>query len=68
MRLTSEVSLATFLFPELIDIFYLVGKEMSNDSAEENSEDPMPQDDEKDEKGIVCIAWKIQSIYNLSFS
>ena len=68
MGLTSGVSFAAFLLPELINIFYQVGKEMSNNSAEENSEDPMPQDDEKDEKGIVCIAWKIQSIYNLSFS
>ena len=37
---------------------------MSNNSAEENSEDPMPQDDEKDEEGIVRIAWKTLSIYN----
>ena len=68
MRLTSEVSLATFLFPELINKFYLVGKEMSDNSEEEISEDPMPQEDEKDEEGIISIAWEIRSIYNESFS
>ena len=68
MRLTSKVSLATFLFPELINKFYLVGKEMSDNSEEEISEDHMPQNDEKDEEGIVRFAWKIQSIYNASYS
>ena len=56
--------LSNFLFPELINIFYLVGKEMSNNSVEENSEDPMLEDDEKNEEGIVRIAWKTRSIYN----
>ena len=41
---------------------------MSDNSAEEISEDPMPQEDEKDKEGIVCIAWKIKSIYNESYS
>ena len=50
MRLNSEVSLATVLF-QLIDIFYLVRKEMSNNSAEENYENPLLEDDERDEEG-----------------
>ena len=62
MRLTSEVSFVIFLFPELINKFYLVGKEMTNNSVEEISEDFMSRDDEKDEEGIDCIALKIQSI------
>ena len=37
---------------------------MSNNSAEKNSEDPMPLDYENDLEGIVRIAWKTLSIYN----
>ena len=39
-----------------MDIFFQVDKEMSNNSADDNPEDPMPQDDGKDKEGIVCIA------------
>ena len=56
MRLTSEVSLATFVSPKSIHIFHLVGKKMSNDI----SQDPMPQEDEKDEEGTACITCKAQ--------
>ena len=37
---------------------------MSNNSAEENSEDPTPLDYEKEEEGIVRVAWKTLSTYN----
>ena len=55
MGLTSGVSFAAFLLPELINIFYQVGKEMSNNSAEENYENPLLEDDEKDEEGSYCM-------------
>ena len=37
---------------------YLDRIEMSNDSAEEISEDLMQQEDEKVDKGIVSTMWK----------
>ena len=47
--------LSNFFIGWIIDmIFYIDGKDMSNDSVEENSEDPMLLEDTKDEEGILC--------------